>query len=321
VSQLDLFGPEPSTPTRTGGAPALEATHEEASALAARLSPLVRFGTSSWAFPGWKGLVYSRTIADSALARDGLREYARHPLLRTVGIDRSYYAPIPDEDLRRYAEQLPDGFLACAKAPASVMSTDMPGRRGMPNPDFMSAGRLVDELVAPFARSFRRFTGPFILEFPPLPRGVDGRDFLRRLDRMLGGLPRDFDYAVELRTRELLTPAYATVLASHGAGHVYSYWSAMPMPGEQASVVPVASVPFVVVRLLLAPGTWYEQQREAFRPFDRIQAPDPRMRSDVIALARAATALGKPVFVLVNNKAEGSSPLTVMALARLLAEG
>ena len=55
-------------------------------------------------------------MSQTALAREGLREYARRPLLRTVGIDRSFYAPIPDDDLKRYPGQLPDGFLACAKA-------------------------------------------------------------------------------------------------------------------------------------------------------------------------------------------------------------
>ena len=39
------------------------------------------------------------------------------------------------------------------------------------------------------------------------------------------------------------------------------------------------------------------------------------MRSDVALLARACRRLGKVLFVLVNNKAEGSSPLTVRALA------
>ena len=52
---------------------------------ASRLSPLIRFGTSSWAFPGWHRIVYSTARSESWLSREGLREYARHPLLRTVG--------------------------------------------------------------------------------------------------------------------------------------------------------------------------------------------------------------------------------------------
>ena len=44
--------------------------------LARRIPARVRFGTSSWSFPGWKGLVYSRGATETSLAREGLREYA-----------------------------------------------------------------------------------------------------------------------------------------------------------------------------------------------------------------------------------------------------
>ena len=321
MSQLDLFGPPPPAP-----ADELEAVYAEASALAARLDARIRLGTSSWSFPGWRGLVYSRAVSQSALAREGLREYARHPLLRTVGIDRSFYAPIPDDDLKRYAEQLPDGFLACAKAGASVTSVTRLGGRDAadePNPNFLAPDVFIKEMLEPFTRHFRRFTGPFVLEFSPLPRGVriPAAEFLDGLDRFLAALPSEFRYAVELRERSWLTPAYAEVLTRHGAGHVYNYWSAMPMPLEQATVVPPEALRHTVVRLLLPPGSRYEQQREAFRPFDRIQAPDPAMRQQVVEIARRSVGRGSDVFVLVNNKAEGSSPLTVMEIARLLQPG
>jgi hypothetical protein len=108
-------------------------------------------------------------------------------------------------------------------------------------------------------------------------------------------------------------------LATHGAGHVYNYWSAMPMPGDQTAIVPPESLPFAVVRLLLAPGTWYEDQRARFRPFNRIVAEDRTMRAQAVSIARRVAAMDRDAFLLVNNKAEGSSPLTVMGLARLLA--
>jgi uncharacterized protein YecE (DUF72 family) len=321
--QLDLFDPLESRPSDPS-VDALAAVYAAAAALAARIDPRVRFGTSSWSFPGWEGLVYSRTMTESALSREGLREYARHPLLRTVGIDRSFYAPIPDDDLQRYASQLPDGFLACAKAGASVTSAVGLGGRGQEpavNPDFLSPTVFVDEMLTPFARHFRRFSGPFLLEFPPLPRGVSlsAAEFLGGLDHMLGALPRDFHYAVELRERDWLTSEYAQILRAHGASHVFNYWSRMPLPAAQADLIAPESQPVNVIRLLLPPGTRYEQQRETFRPFHRVQAPDPVMRSQVVALARRSVAGGRDVFILVNNKAEGSSPLTVMELARLLA--
>ena len=56
-----------------------------------------------------------------------------------------------------------------------------------------------------------------------------------------------------------------------------------------------------------------------FKPFDRLVEPDEKMRGQVVALTRRALARGRRVYILVNNKAEGSSPLTVLALARRLA--
>lgn len=301
----------------------LRRVHDEARAIAARLPRDVHFGTSSWSFPGWKGLVYSSARAQSALAREGLREYAQHPLLTTVGVDRSYYAPMPVDDLHEYAAQLPQGFRCCFKAPAAVTAAAIGApSRPSPNPDFLSVDRLVADLLEPCDVAFRQHTGPIVLEFPPFPRSqpFEPAGFERQLDRFLSALPAGFDYAVELRDARLLTPAYREILASHGVSHAYNYWSAMPMPAEQAAVVPVEAADTVVVRLLLRPGTWYEDQRERFQPFDRIVEPDTAMRADVTSIARRALLDGRRVFVLVGNKAEGSSPLTVTALARQLAD-
>ncbi|MGE3957043.1 MAG: DUF72 domain-containing protein [Vicinamibacterales bacterium] len=318
LALFDLGMPEEPDPA----AQQLQQVHAEAASVAAALPPHVFFGTSSWSFPGWKGLVYSSSRTQAELAREGLREYARHPLLTTVGVDRSYYAPMPAEDLRTWASQLPGGFRCCFKAPASVTALALgPPSRPSPNPDFLSVDRLVDDLLAPCDAAFRQHTGPIILEFPPFPRSmrIEPEAFLGRLDRFLAQLPRSFEYVVELRDARLLTPAYRQVLAAHRVGHTYNYWSAMPAPGEQAAVVPPEDFDLAVIRLLLKPGTWYEEQRERFKPFNRLVEPDEGMRADVAALARRVANRGRRVFVLVNNKAEGSSPLTVTALARRLA--
>src|SRR6266540_187851 len=102
-SQLDLFGsPRPQgSRAETAVRERLEREHGETAEIAARLPGNVFFGTSSWGFPGWAGIVYSRRATPGQLAREGLAEYARHPLLTTVGIDRGFYAPIPEADLLR----------------------------------------------------------------------------------------------------------------------------------------------------------------------------------------------------------------------------
>ena len=181
------------------------ARHEEARPLAAALPEGVFFGTSSWSFPGWAGIVYKGERSTTELAREGLKEYAEHPLLTTVGIDRSYYAPLPIADLAAYAEQLPDGFKCCIKAPASVTAYALgaPGARAARNPDFLSIDRLMSDLLEPLAVAFRAHTGPIILEFPPPARTVrlEPEAFFDRLEPFLAALPRAFEYAVELRDR------------------------------------------------------------------------------------------------------------------------
>src|ERR1700757_1324239 len=125
--QLGLFGEQAPASRRRSARDAdsedrLAGEHELAAAIARRLPEKLFFGTSSWSFPEWEGLVYSRRRTPSQLAREGLSEYARHPLLTTVGIDRSFYAPIRRVDLERYAGQLPAGFPCCLKAPQAVTS-------------------------------------------------------------------------------------------------------------------------------------------------------------------------------------------------------
>ena len=69
--QLGLFATEGPTEAREDRrlAEQLAGEHAAAAALAARLPREVRFGTSSWSFPGWKGLVWPRRTTTAVLSR------------------------------------------------------------------------------------------------------------------------------------------------------------------------------------------------------------------------------------------------------------
>ena len=313
--QLGLFASERES--------TLARAHDQLRGVAASLPSTVRFGTSSWAFPGWRGIVYSQAQSQGELSREGLREYSQHPLLRTVEIDRSYYAPIPDEDFARYALQVPAGFVFCVKAPAAVTSATLPGSVQAPqaNPSFLSADRLREEVLAPMEKHFGEGAGPVVLQFSPQPARfrLMPRVFEDRLDGFLEKLPRSFRYAVEVRSRQWLTPGYAGILARRGVAHVFSFWSGLPMLEEQEQLAPLLSGGFAMIRLMLPPGMQYEGQREAFRPFDRIQSEQPEMRRQVLGLLRKAVAADRESFLIVNNKAEGSAPLTIIEIAQMLA--
>ncbi len=317
---------DPRAPSQLGlfaGADPLAAVYAEAAALAARIDPRVRLGTSSWAYPGWQGAVYADARSEASLAREGLREYARHPLLRTVGIDRSFYAPVPEADLDRYASQLPEGFRCCVKAPASVSA---PSRfpvaaGGGRNADFLSPERFMADLGARLLARFAGHTAAVIFEVSRASPEHTPRseDFAPRLDALLSALPPGLTYAVELREASLFTPRYAKVLRARGAAHVYNWWTAMPGLAAQARAVPPEEMPAAILRLVIPPGSRYEARKQAFAPFDRLREEHPAMRAEAVDIVRRATAAGRDAWVIVNNKAEGSSPATVAALARMLA--
>ena len=314
VAQLDLFK----------GADPLAPVYREAAELVARLPERLHLGTSSWFFPGWEGLVWSGRFSESDLAREGLREYARHPLLTTVGIDRSFYAPVPAADFARYASQLPPGFRCAIKAPASVTSAVVPHRpRGdaEANRDYLSVERFRADLGDALVSSFLPHTAMVILEFPRAPRALTGdpRSFAQRLARFIADVDPRIPVAVELRDPTLLQTVYAQALADAGAAHVYSMHAHMPLPGAQRAVVPLRRQPFAVLRLSLPPHTNYDERKQDFAPFDRLRDVDPARRDDVLSVLREALALDRDTWVLVNNKAEGSAPLTLRALAQALA--
>ena len=75
-----------------------------------------------------------------------------------------------------------------------------------------------------------------------------------------------------------------------------------------------------MARALLRPGRTYDEAVDAFAPYDRIQDPNPELRRDLLRLIDTSVTTRIPAYLLVNNRAEGSSPLTVAEVAGMLPE-
>jgi uncharacterized protein YecE (DUF72 family) len=293
--------------------------------LAARLSPLVHFGTSSWTYPGWQGLVYHRAYPATGASTKLLAEYARWPLFRAVGIDSFFYAPPAVTMLAGYSAALPAGFPCISKVwnRITARTFDSPrekARRGERNPDWLNADLFANEVLGPMREQFADHLGPLVFEFQAIGRheGASVEDFVQALDRFFGALPGGVPYAVEVRNPEFLSPPYFAVLRDHGVAHVFNSWTRMPPIGEQLLLHESVTAGFVVARALLRPGRTYAQAVDAFAPYDHIQDANPALRQDLVALARTAINLRIPAYVIANNRAEGCAPLTVAAVAELL---
>jgi uncharacterized protein YecE (DUF72 family) len=254
-----------------------------------------------------------------------LEEYAAFPLFGTVGIDSSYYAPPTEEVLRSYAEHLPPGFPCVSKVWSQLTvhtftKAQDPARAGKVNPDFLNPELFMEEIYQPSQRHFAGHAGPFVFEFQTLAKssGIDAEGFAQRLDEFFSSLPREGQYAVEIRNDEFLTPMYFAVLREHSVAHVFSSWTRMPPIGHQMDLPGSISGPFIVARALLRPGRTYDEAVDAFAPYDRIREPNPKLRRDLVRLVEAAVRTRIPAYLLVNNRAEGSAPLTIAAVAEML---
>jgi uncharacterized protein YecE (DUF72 family) len=294
-------------------------------ALAGKLPPALRMGTSSWSFPGWRGLVWGKdsAVSERELAREGLAAYAQHPLLRAVGVDRGYYAPLRAETLRAYASAVPPDFHFLVKAPEVLLRARLPdhprhgAQRGLVNERALEAAWAAEHVVQPFTEALGSRGGVLLFQFPPQPLDAWGgaRRFLARLGRFLRALPVGPRYAVEVRNAALVGPALAEELAGAGAYPCVVAWPGLPSVTVQAELLHALERDLLVMRWMLHEGLDYEAAVARYQPFDRLIDEDPETRrriADVLHAARGEALL------VVNNKAEGSSPRSIAKLAEAL---
>jgi uncharacterized protein YecE (DUF72 family) len=322
--QLTLFDDEPSggRAARVGCAK----VPPEVESLARRLPPTLFLGTSSWSFPGWVGIVYDRKASERDLAREGLAAYAKHPLLRTVGLDRTYWAPIPAETFAAYASVVPDEFRFVVKAHAACTSPRMSwlgesvARRREPNPLFLDPVHAAQEVVGPCVEGLGAKAGPILFQFPPLAVAdfeSPGR-FASRLHEFLERLPRGPLYAVELRNAQLLFKQTYAAFAATGAEPCFNVHPSVPGIAQQREYTGGALPRTLVIRWMLHRKLTYEGAKDRHRPFDRIVDEDELSRAEIAGLCIEALQAGRTAFVIANNKAEGSAPLSLIGLAERL---
>jgi uncharacterized protein YecE (DUF72 family) len=296
----------------------------------------VRLGTSSWHFPGWQGLVYGNDCATAALSREGLRAYAQHPLLRTVSLDRAFYRALDAATYAELASQVPSGFRFLVKAPAVLTDASLrdpsTARAVADNPQFLDPAfarrSVLQPLVDGLGHGPASRLGVLVLQLSPLtPRWLKDIDGLRnQVEAVCTTLradprwPPSAHLGVEVRDPQLLSPAWVRALKNGGAVHVLGLHDRMPAIDDQLAALRAQWPAPLIARWNLQRGLRYDEARDRFAPFDRLAAPDPDTRATLARVAAATAAAGLDVTVTINNKAEGSAPCSVRALAKAIVD-
>jgi len=319
--QYDLFGSaSPSVSNTVDPAPVSADVHD----IARRLPSTIRLGTSSWSFPGWAGIVYTGRSDKQRLARAGLEAYACHPLLRAVGIDRGFYAPVMATAFASYASMVPDDFYFVVKAHhlcTSPLTLSFDGRPRTRNTNFLAPDFALEHVAEPLCNGLGTARVSLLLQFSPMSRylSVDERaEFPDRLCRFLMALPEALAVAVELRDPALFTADYLCALDTAGATHCINIHPRGASLAAQIALARTGGNAPTVVRWMLGNGLAYEAAKQRYQPFDRLVDPDSRTRARVAQHCAALHQAGGRCVVIANNKAEGSAPLTLVELARAI---
>ena len=336
-----LFGDSPIDRAMERVPPAT--TPEALRSVGMRLPAHVHLGTSSWAYAGWRGLVFGPRAPASALAREGLAAYAAWPVVRTVGLDRAFYATPSADEYRALRDLVPPGFRFTVKAEQRCVrpdlgpdgntfgSTTAHRSAGIANPNFLDPAFAVERVLQPAVEGLGDRLGPVVFQFPPLdlsPRGALGgaSGFVARLRAFLAAvgtsLPegRSVTVAVEVRNREVFAPGvaahYADSLASVDAVHSYLAHPTVPAISVQRHALHgrLSARGPIVARWMLRGNFTYEGAAAAFEPYDELRSPDPATRSEIASLLADASP-DRAAFVICNNKAEGCAALSIRALA------
>jgi uncharacterized protein YecE (DUF72 family) len=246
-----------------------------------------------------------------------------------VSLDRTFYAPLTTAEFAHYAAQVPDDFRFVVKAPAAITDPVVrkagSGEAARDNPSFLDAAGAAAAFVKPAIAGLGAKAGPLVFQFPPLGRRMLANvpRLIARIAAFVAALPRDPLYAIEVRDPELVSADFAHALATAGAVPCLALHARMPSVDLQAGTLGVntsAAGP-LVVRWNLHAGRSYDDAKADYFPFNRIIEEDLPSRTALARLARTTAAAGRDVFITINNKAEGSAPLSVEHVAKAITAG
>jgi uncharacterized protein YecE (DUF72 family) len=270
-------------------------------------------GTCSWNDHSWVGLVYSRR---SRTAADYLPEYAGH--FNTAEIDSWFYRIPPRDEAEKYKNAVPKDFPFTVKVPRQLTLVQLgsQGEKGpvRGNPDFLSPMifREFLEAIQPLVPQIRGIM--FEFEYLNKSKMESLDEFMSRLGAFFKALPKGLPYAVETRNGNYLKREYFDFLADKNIMHVFSEKIYMPHVYEVYEKFGETMPGPYIIRLL--GNDRREIEEMAAGKWDRILLPKPD--TDRVAEMVSEMLRRNIVFLNLNNHYEGSAPLSIRAIEKMI---
>lgn len=284
------------------------------------MAPL-RIGTCSWKYNSWRGLVYSH---DQNI--NYLKEYALQ--YSTVEIDQWFWSLFGVDKIRlpshvtveEYRRSVGDNFKFSVKIPNSITLTHF-YRKSKTDPLVVNPHFLNTELFEHFLDTIHPMgskLGPLMFQFEYLNKKkmAAQKVFQEKFGNFINNIQRTYPLLVEIRNPNYLNPDYFSFLKKHQLGHVFLQGYYMPPVWKvYAEFKDFIGSP-TVIRLHGPDRSNMEKASKGI--WNRILEPRDEELTGIAQMIRDLVDRQIEVYVNVNNHYEGSAPLSIKRLNKIL---
>ena len=260
---------------------------------------MIRVGIGGWNFPEWRGTFYPKGLPQAQELSFASRA------LTSIEINGTFYRTPNAESFRKWASEVPDGFVFSIKGPMSVVGKGVLAEAGPAIERFFSSGVLDmgDRL------------GPFFWQFAPTKKfnPDDIAAFFEMLPKERGGMK--LRHAVEARHATFATPAFVDLAREHGVSIVL-------VDSEKHPLIADVTGEFLYLRLQRT----QDKIATGYKPAD-IKLWAARAKAweaggapeDLELLGKKAAKKKRDVFVYFISGAKVRAPAAAQALIKELA--
>ena len=255
----------------------------------------VRFGTSGFSAGGWVGTFYP----EKTKPKDYLGLYSQ--VLDTVEIDSTFYGTPATKTVENWYKRTPDGFVFAAKVAESITHDKCLKNCDEEFGEFISTMGNLKEKLGPLLFQFPYFSGS---------SGIDEGEFVERVESFLPKLPREMQFAMEIRNKAWIGTRLLDTLHKHNVALALIDHPKMPRPKRMVDADAITA-DFVYSRLL---GDRYAIE-ELTTSWDKTVVDKS---SEIDEWVEVTNVLRKrvPVYTFVNNHFDGHAPATVAELKK-----
>ncbi len=278
-------------------------------------------GTCNWKFESWKGLVYS-----AGEDVNYLKEYSK--LYNTVEIGQWFNSLhgnnkviLPKPQLvRSYQTSVNNDFKFTVKIPNSITLTHLYSKADdetlIPNSHFLSINLLEEflQLIKPL----RLNLGPLIFQFEYLNKQKikSQLEFQGLIREFADKLPAGFHFAIETRNPAYLNETYFQFLRDNKLNHVFIQGYFMPSIFEIYKRYKDYIRDYTVIRLHGSDRKGIETRSGG--EWNKIIDPKDDELMLLLEMINELLERKVDVYLNINNHYEGSAPLTIAKIERLM---